>query len=249
MKQNIASFFDSTYLSTAQQLNITEEENLEKVKQVVLEAIEHQFKLVMLRQNHLAEAKRMIDEKNSQVLLGTVIDFPLGQSSCKDKLKEIQCAINSQADDIDVVVDYNRFKDGHISDIKQQVFECTKLCLNNGKTIKWIIESGALTDEEIINICYLIKDTVIQNFGVKSAHMVFVKSSTGFHSLPNGQCSGATLDSIRLMLKHAWPLAVKASGGIRNYQDFEAIISAGVKRVGTSSALKIVQGESTITDY
>ncbi|MDC3103977.1 deoxyribose-phosphate aldolase, partial [Flavobacteriales bacterium] len=205
--------------------------------------------LVMIRSNHIAFAKAIIADNGSNVLVGTVIDFPSGNSSTECKLDEISTAINLGADDIDVVIDYNRFKKGDKDYITNQVKECTALCLSNNKTIKWIIESAALSDYEIIDICQLIRNIVIDNFDKNNAHNVFVKSSTGFYVSPDSAPNGATVSAIKLMLDNSSPLSVKASGGIRNIEDFKKMVDLGVKRIGTSSALSILHGKQSDSNY
>lgn len=249
MNFNITSFFDSTYLKTKEQSGLSDQEEKQVVKSFVLEAVEHRFKLVMIRSSHIAFAKEIIADNGSNVLVGTVIDFPNGNSSIESKLDEIKSAISLGADDIDVVIDYNRFKKGDNNYIINQVKECTALCLSNNKTIKWIIESAALSDNEIIEICQLIRDVVIDNFGQNNTHNVFVKSSTGFYVSPDSAPNGATVSAIKLMLDNSSPLPVKASGGIRNIEDFKTMVDLGVKRIGTSSALSILQGKQSDSNY
>ena len=96
--------------------------------------------------------------------------------------------------------------------------------------------------DEISSLCALIKETVIQNFGMENTEKVFVKSSTGFFKTKDGSSSGATEEGIKIMIHNSSPLPVKASGGIRNRIEFDRMINLGVKRVGTSSALKILKG-------
>ena len=249
MNLDITSFFDSTFLKTKEQSGLSEHEEKQVVKSFVLDAVEHHFKLVMIRSNHISFAKKIIAEKNCIVLVGTVIDFPSGNLSTESKLDEISKAINLGADDIDVVINYELFKKGDYVYIVNQVKECTGLCLSNNKTIKWIIESAALSNKNIINICQLIRDVVIENFGQNNAHNVFVKSSTGFYVTPNSSPNGATVSAIKLMLDNSSPLLVKASGGIRNIEDFKTMVDLGVKRIGTSSALSILQGKQSDSKY
>ena len=249
MNFNMTSFFDSTYLKTKEQSGLSDQEEKQVVKSFVLEAVEHNFKLVMIRSNHVALAKEIIADKGSNVLVGTVIDFPNGSSSTENKLDEISNAINLGADDIDVVINYELFKKGRSDYIDNQVKACTALCLSNNKTIKWIIESAALSDNEIIDICQLIRDVVIDNFGQNNAHNVFVKSSTGFYFSPDSAPNGATVSAIKLMLDNSSPLPVKASGGIRNIEDFKTMVDLGVKRIGTSSAVSILHGKESDSNY
>ncbi len=249
MNSKITSFFDSTYLKTKQQSGLSEQEEKQVVKSFVLEAVEHSFKLVMIRSSYITFAKKIIADNSSNVLVGTVIDFPLGNSSTESKLDEISKAINLGADDIDVVINYELFKKGDYSYIINQVVECTALCLSNNKTIKWIIESAALGNNDIIDICQLIRDVIIDNFGQNNAQNVFVKSSTGFYATPNSVPNGATVSAIKLMLDNSSPLPVKASGGIRNIEDFKTMVDLGVKRIGTSSAISILKGKQSDSNY
>ena len=249
MTDSITGFFDSTYLKTSEQQHISEEENIANVTSVINEAIDYKFKLVMIRQSYISLARKLISAKESNVLIGTVIDFPLGDSPYQQKLDEIQSAINLGVDEIDIVINYNSFINCNISEITDEVLQCTSLCLKNGKIAKWIIESAALTNDEISSICTLIKNTVIENFGTQKANDVFVKSSTGFFKTIDGSPSGATAEWIEIMVKYSSPLPVKASGGIRNREDANRMINLGVKRLGTSSALKIFKGLESNSDY
>ena len=249
MNSNISSYFDSTYLKTNDQASISKEEDKQRIKLFVLEAIKYNFKLVMIRANHISLAKEIIDSKKSNVLVGTVIDFPNGNSNIQEKLNEIHAAIDLEADEIDVVINYNRFIKGDVEHITKEVKKCTSLCLENNKTIKWIIESAALNDNQITSICRLIKDVVLNELGSEYTENVFVKSSTGFFVTSDSKPNGASRHSIKLMVEHSAPLAVKASGGIRSRSDFNTMIDLGVKRIGTSSALAIMNGEKSDSSY
>ncbi|WP_240482009.1 deoxyribose-phosphate aldolase [Flavobacterium psychrophilum] len=103
---NIKQYLDSTYLKTASQANLSEIENTKVVENFINEAISEEFKLVMVRPDKVQMAKKMIDEANSKVLIGTVIDFPEGNSSLEIKIEEAQEAINNQADELDFVINY-----------------------------------------------------------------------------------------------------------------------------------------------
>ncbi|AOW20888.1 deoxyribose-phosphate aldolase [Urechidicola croceus] len=242
---NISQYLDSTYLKTALQADITVEQTKQNVIHLIEEAIEHQFKLVMIRPEFITLAKKLIDDAKSDVLIGTVIGFHEGINSISDKLKEAQKAIDDEVNELDFVINYNAFKNGQINLIKAEVFKGTKLALENNKVIKWIIEIAALTDEEIIIITQLIRDIVLENFGEEKAKHVFVKSSTGFFKTENGKPNGATFEGMKLIVENAKPLQSKAAGGVRNYDDAIKMIEMGVTRIGTSSAKKIVDGATT----
>lgn len=246
---NIKQYLDSTYLKTAQQANISNAQSVEINIQTIKEAIEYDFKLVMLRPEFVPLAKKMINEAKSKVTIGTVIDFPLGQSSTQSKLEEAKKAIDDGADDLDFVVNYEAYKLGEIDLVKEQVLKCTTLGLQNHKAVKWIIEVAALNDSQIIGLCTLIKNVVISNFKEDQYESVFVKSSTGFYQTKNNLPNGATIPSIKIMLENSFPLPVKAAGGVRNYDEALEMIKLGVKRIGTSAAKAIVQGFEADNDY
>ncbi|WP_205431297.1 deoxyribose-phosphate aldolase [Flavobacterium arcticum] len=245
----LKQYLDTTYLKTATQAGLTEAENLEVVKALVAEAIQEDFKLVMIRPEMVAMAKEMIVATESKVGVGTVIDFPEGRGDLQEKLQEAQTAINDGADELDFVVDYTAFKEGKITEVKQQVLECTRLGLDNEKVIKWIIEVAALNEPQIVQLSALIKNVVLSNFEEKNYQNVFVKSSTGFYITDDDKPNGATQAAITLMLENSFPLPVKAAGGVRTYDEAMQMIALGVKRIGTSSAGAIVKGGSGQNDY
>lgn len=239
----INQFLDATYLKTASQANSTEEENQQNVVDLINEAILYNYKLVMIRAKYISLAKEMLSKANADVLVGTVIDFPEGNSSKEIKLEEAKKAIDLEADELDFVVNYMAFKEGKINLIKAEVFAATKLCLENNKVAKWIIEVAALTSEEIIVISQLIKEVVLTNFDESAAEKVFVKSSTGFFKTEDNKPNGATLETMKLISENAKPLQIKAAGGVRDYGTALKMISLGVDRIGTSSAKEICNKE------
>jgi len=246
---NIKQYLDSTYLKTASQAEISEEENNVVVKNAILEAIQEGFKLIMIRPEYVSLAKEMILKADSTLLVGTVIDFPEGKSSLETKIKEANEAIENGADDLDFVCNYEAFKNGDTALVKQEVLIGTQIGLANNKTVKWIIETAALTDKEIIQLCVLIKNVVISNFKEDDYASVFVKSSTGFYKTENNLPNGATVPSIIMMLENASPLPIKAAGGVRSYEDAIQMIRLGVKRIGTSAAKAIANRENTTNQY
>ena len=246
---NIKQYLDSTYLKTASQAGISEEENNIVVKNTIAEAISEGFKLVMIRPEQVALAKEMICKAKSTLLVGTVIDFPDGNSEIETKLKEANEAIENGADDLDFVCNYNAFKNGETDLVKEEILIATQIGLASNKTVKWIIEVAALSDKEIIQLSALIKNIVISNFKEEDYASVFVKSSTGFYETQNNLSNGATTSAIIMMLENASPLPVKAAGGIKSYKEAIEMIRLGVKRIGTSAAKKIANGENTTNQY
>ena len=246
---NIKQYLDSTYLKTASQAGLSEADNSVVVKNAIEEAIAEGFKLIMIRPEYVSLAKKMILEANSTVLVGTVIDFPEGKSDLETKIKEANEAIENGADDLDFVCNYEAFKNGDLALVKNEILIGTQIGLAHNKTIKWIIETAALTDKEIIQLSALIKNVVISNFKEENYSSVFVKSSTGFFKTENDLPNGATVPVIIIMLENASPLPVKAAGGVRSYEDAIEMIRLGVKRIGTSAAKAIANGENTPNQY
>ncbi|WPO80732.1 deoxyribose-phosphate aldolase [Flavobacterium sp. KACC 22761] len=246
---NIKQYLDSTYLKTASQAGLSEAENNAVVVKAIEEAIEEGFKLIMIRPEQVSLAKKMILEAHSTLLVGTVIDFPEGKSDLETKIKEANEAIENGADDLDFVCNYEAFKNGDVALVKNEILLGTQIGLAHNKTVKWIIETAALTDKEIIQLSALIKNVVISNFKEENYASVFVKSSTGFYKTENGLPNGATVPIIIIMLENASPLPVKAAGGVRSYEDAIEMIRLGVKRIGTSAAKTIANGENTPNQY
>lgn len=246
---DIKQYLDSTYLKTAAQAGLTETENRDVVKAVITEAISQNFKLVMIRPEMVAMAKELITAAHSKVAVGTVIDFPLGNGTLEAKLAEAGEAIKNGADELDFVINYTGFKSGAVSEVKREVLECTKLGIDNGKIVKWIIEVAALGEHEIVQLSALVKNVVLSHFKEEEYSKVFVKSSTGFFVTQDGKPNGATIEAIKLMVENAWPLQIKAAGGVRTYDEAVQMITLGVKRIGTSSAKTIADGGEAKAGY
>jgi deoxyribose-phosphate aldolase len=246
---NINKHLDSTYLKTAEQAGITAEETLVNVKALVQECIDNDFVLAMIRPEYVVMAKEMITAAKANVLVGTVIGFHEGTASIDAKLAEAQKAIDVDVDELDYVVNYTAFKAGKINLVKSEIYKGTKIALDNNKKAKWIIEVAALTNEEIAQLSALIKEVVLSNFGEENAANVFVKSSTGFFKTEGGKPNGATFEAMEIIKEHATPLAIKAAGGVRSYQDAVKMVEMGVTRIGTSSAKKIADGKTAESGY
>jgi deoxyribose-phosphate aldolase len=246
---DIKKYLDSTYLKTADQAGLDEKDNVKVVTGFIQEAIDEHFKLIMIRPDMVSLARQMVSDASSNLQIGTVIDFPTGNSTIADKLFEAKKAIQDGADDLDYVCNYQAFKNGDINLVKEGVLKGTQLGIKNNKVVKWIIEVAALNDKEIVQLTALIKNIVISNFDEKYFVSVFVKSSTGFFKTENNLPNGATIPSIMLMLENATPLPVKAAGGVRTYDEAVAMIKLGVKRIGTSGAKAIANGGDTDIGY
>lgn len=239
--KNINEYIDATYLKNALQAQLTETENIQVIQELLDDAMVHRYKCVVLLPEYVAFAKKYFIKHKSKIAVGTVVNFPVGTADVSDKLKQAQKAIDQGADELDFVINYPAFKVGNNSMVQDEVFQCTQYCLSQHKTIKWIIETAALNDNEIIRITTLIKNTVMRYFNEIDYQKVFIKSSTGFFQMTNGKTNGATPHAITLMLENAGPLPIKASGGIKTASDFTFYIQIGAKRIGTSSQKLIME--------
>ena len=132
---NIKQYLDSTYLKTAAQANLSETENAAVVEANIQEAIDEEFKLIMLRPEWVSLAKQMITAARSKVTIGTVIDFPLGQAGVQVKLAEAQRAVENGADDLDFVCNYAAFKLEELGLVKSEILACTQYGLSQHKIV------------------------------------------------------------------------------------------------------------------
>jgi deoxyribose-phosphate aldolase len=230
---NIAGYLDSTYLKTSAEAGVSEIETKEIVINAIKEAIDAKFACIMIRSEFIAIAKELIEKSKSKLKIGTVVDFPFGNSTTEQKIIEAKSAIESGAYDIDYVCDYNAFKRGAFAKFDSDILEGTKIVLGNKKIVKWIIETGALSVDEIRNIAKRISTLVQSNFP-KSANKVFIKTSTGYYG-----GYGATVKDVKIIKLVAGNLQIKASGGMSNLKDCLEMIKAGANRIGTSKAVSI----------
>lgn len=168
----------------------------------------------------------------SDVLVCTVIGFPLGASTSAVKAFETKDAIQNGAGEIDMVINIGALKEGNEQLVEDDIRAVVEAA--NGTVVKVIIETCLLTKEEIVRACELSVEA--------GAH--FVKTSTGFST------GGARVEDIALMRKTVGlDIGVKASGGVRSVEDFDAMVAAGATRIGASSGVSIVKGEVADTDY
>ncbi|WP_366935378.1 deoxyribose-phosphate aldolase [Ignavibacterium sp.] len=172
--------------------------------------------------------------KDSDVKVCTVIGFPLGANHTNTKLLETETAIADGAEEIDMVINIGQLKSGNYEYVLNEISRIAHLTKNNLAVLKVIIETCLLTDEE----------KIIASIISKEAGADFVKTSTGFSK------GGATLFDVSLM-KYSVEnkIKVKASGGVRSREDALKMIAAGASRIGTSSGVKIIRGESGSAAY
>lgn len=167
------------------------------------------------------------------VLVATVCGFPSGKHTPTVKANEAAEAAAMGADEVDMVIDLGLLKAGH-PELTQAEIAAVRAALPCSTVLKVIIESAALTDEEIVAACR----------AAELAGANFVKTSTGYH--PAG---GASVHAVRLMAKTVGGrLGVKASGGIRDWETAVAMIEAGATRLGLSGTAAVLAG-GTATSY
>ena len=248
-EDNIGDYIDSTYLKTSEQAGISDDETSRIISKTIQDAMDHNMKLVMIRPEFVSLADQMIKEYDSDLLVGTVIGFPDGDSGQGAKMDEAIKAIEDGVDELDFVVDYKAFKNGDLDTVMKEVSEGTAIGIEDGLVVKWIIESAALNNEEITELTKLISKIVVETVGEQKARNVFVKTSTGFYKPEDGSTGGATIDAVSLMSQNSGPLKVKASGGIYSREDLEKMVDAGASRIGTSAGIEIIRGEKSNTDY
>ncbi|PEB43214.1 deoxyribose-phosphate aldolase [Bacillus pseudomycoides] len=195
------------------------------------EAKKHDFASVCVNPTWVETAAELL--KDTDVKVCTVIGFPLGANTPETKAFETQDAIAKGATEVDMVINIGALKDKNDELVERDVRAVVEAA--KGKAlVKIIIETCLLTEEEKVRACEL---------SVK-AGVDFVKTSTGFST------GGATVEDVALMRKTVGPeIGVKASGGVRNGEDMDAMVEAGATRIGTSAGVALVSGKTATTDY
>ena len=171
--------------------------------------------------------------QGSSLKIAVVCGFPSGKHHSSIKAAEAALSVEQGADEVDMVIDIGAAKAGAFDRVEADI-AAVRAVIPAPRILKVIIESAALTDDEIVSACL-----AAQNAGAD-----FVKTSTGFH--PSG---GTTVHAVRLMAETVGArLGVKASGGIRSYDDAVAMIEAGATRLGVSSSRQVLSGAPATGD-
>ncbi|MBR0367582.1 MAG: deoxyribose-phosphate aldolase [Clostridia bacterium] len=192
-----------------------------QVKKLCDEAKQYGFASVCVNPSRIALAATEL--AGTDVTPCCVVGFPLGAIPSESKAAEAAVAVKNGAREIDMVIDIGRAKDGDW-DYVQADIEAVKAACGSAK-LKVIIETCLLTDDEKVKAC----------LAAKRANADFVKTSTGFSK------AGAVASDVKLMRETVGPdMGVKASGGIHNRAEAEAMIAAGASRIGASSGIAIV---------
>lgn len=206
---------DHTILKTfAQEANI---------ETLCADAKKYDFASVCINPYNIPLAKKLLE--GTDVKVCTVIGFPLGANTTKIKVAETEDAYEMGCDEFDMVINVGALKDGKYDYVRDEIKAIVEAA--KGRTVKVIIETFFLTDEEKVKAVELSCEA--------GAH--FVKTCTGFNE------GIATVHDIELMRKTATPnVKVKASSGIKTYEDAKALIAVGAERLGTSSGAAILAG-------
>ena len=213
---NIAPYIDHTFLKQTT--------TIADIEKLCREALEYNFAAVCVPPLYVKKSKQLL--VNSEIKVATVIGFPFGYCAIEAKVAEIVLAIVDNADELDMVVNISAIKNGDWAFIANEINTIMPIVRKNEKVIKVIIESGILTDDEIIKCCDI--------YG--AAGVDFVKTSTGFAE------KGASIHDVQMIRAHlADSIKIKASGGIRSYSFAKELINAGANRLGCSASVEIVK--------
>lgn len=214
-KKFVASLIDHTYLMPYGEENV--------IRVLCEEAMENSFFSVMVNPCNVKEAYSLV--KDSDVIVGTVTGFPLGQSTSISKFNEAVDAVKNGAKEIDTVLNVRDLQMGELNSVFEELKMLGDFARSNDIGTKVILETCYLSDKQIVDACKIAVDAGID----------FVKTSTGFGS------GGATEHAVKLMKECVGLNAkVKASGGVRTLDSIKLMVEAGAERVGTSSGVKII---------
>jgi deoxyribose-phosphate aldolase len=219
-QMNIASYIDHTILKPTT--------ILQDVETLCSEAAEYGFAAVCVPPYYVHDAAGFLKGKSPKV--ATVIGFPFGYSSISAKVAETKQAVSDGADEIDMVINIAALKNGDYATLEKEIAAVME-AKPKETIIKIIIESGILTNEEIVKCCSIYA----------AAGVDFMKTSTGYAE------KGASAEAVQLMRQHLpSSIKIKASGGIRNYSFAKELVLAGAERLGCSAGVAIVKGEEQI---
>ena len=199
----------------------------DQIAQLCYEARKYNFASVCINPTNVKLCAELL--QGSDVLVCTVIGFPLGATSTEAKVFETQQAIRDGATEVDMVINVGALKSRDYELVERDIASIARTCHAGNAILKVIIEAALLTDEEKVIACQL----------AKVAGADFVKTSTGFGP------GGATAEDVALMRRVVGPaMGVKAAGGIRTFKDAQKMIAAGASRIGASASIKIVTQEA-----
>ncbi len=216
MPLNLASYIDHTILKQT----TTHAE----VDRVCVEASLENFAAVCVPPKYVPDVKKLLD--GSRVKVATVIGFPLGFNTLEIKVKEIENALDMGVDEVDMVINLCALKSGDWKYLETEIESCLAPVYAQRKVIKVIVESGMLTDSELVSCCKLYGNYEID----------YLKTSTGYAD------NGATIHAVNIMRANLPNrIGIKASGGIRTFAFAKELIDAGATRLGCSASIQIMK--------
>ncbi len=193
-----------------------------EIETLCQEAVKYHTASVCVPASYLAR----IHKAFPGLLLCTVIGFPLGYDTTATKKTAVETALLDGADEIDMVVNLGDVKNGEFDKVTAEIATLKKAC--GSKILKVIVETCYLTEAEKEQLCACVTEGGAD----------YIKTSTGFGT------GGATLPDVLLFKKHIGPgVKIKAAGGMKTREDFVAFLEAGCDRLGTSSAVKVLEGQ------
>ncbi|MBN2471408.1 MAG: deoxyribose-phosphate aldolase [Anaerolineae bacterium] len=212
----------------------------EQIARLCEEARDYHFASVCVNPAYVRQCADLLADVDD-VAVCTVIGFPLGATTTPVKVYETLQAIADGATEVDMVANIGAIKSRNWPLVREDIARVATAAHAGGARCKVILETGFLTDEEKLRVCQICK----------AAGADFVKTSTGFGP------GGATVEDIALMRQTVGPeMGVKASGGVRTYEDAQHMIAAGATRIGASAGVSIVKealgaaaSESETSDY
>lgn len=198
----------------------------DQIAQLCYEARKYEFASVCVNPTHVKLCAELL--RGSPVKVCTVIGFPLGASSPEVKVFETETALRDGATEIDMVVNIGALKAKDYNLVARDINGVVRMAHSAGALVKVIIETALLTDQE----------KEVASLLSKEAGADYVKTSTGFSG------GGATAEDVALIRSTVGPeMGIKASGGVKDYEDAKRMVMAGATRIGASAGIKIVQGE------
>lgn len=209
----ISKYIDAT--------NLKQDATLKDIEKLCNEAIKYHYASVCIHPYYVKLAVKLLE--NSNVDVGTVVGFPLGQNTTDVKCYEAIECVNNGADEIDVVINIAALKNKDYDYVKNEIEEIRDAI--DGKVLKVIIECNLLTKQEIIKMTEICNETFVN----------FIKTGTGYFG-------SAKLEDVKVINKSKTDLLeIKAAGGIKTYEELIEFAEAGCSRIGTSNALKIMR--------
>jgi deoxyribose-phosphate aldolase len=221
--EELAGYIDHTLLKP--------EAVVPQFEQLCNEAVRYKFKSVCVNSSWIPFVAKKL--RGTGVKVCSVIGFPLGEMDTRSKAFEARNAIGNGAEELDMVINVGALKSGNLKLVEEDIRAIKRACRST-TVLKVILETGLLTDEEKIIACEISRKVGAD----------FVKTSTGFSG------SGATVHDVALMRRIVGPkMGVKASGGIRNFDQAVALISAGANRLGCGASVDVITGAESKGSY